>query len=204
MKITVKKLADLHQPEKNVRMHTPKQIAEFKRSVEMFGQIRPMVIDENGLILAGNGLFETLKAMGKEEADCYVVKGLSEKDKKKLMLSDNKIFSLGIDVMDAFEEILAELEGDTDIPGYDPELLETLTADLQDVDELIAGYGTVDEPAKEKMTATAQKYEAAAETTAKQAEEIKPAPPPAEDAPEQEKLDRRFIVCPKCGNRIWL
>lgn len=46
MKVIKKKLTELHRPERNVRIHSDKQIAEFKRSIEMFGQIRPIVIDE--------------------------------------------------------------------------------------------------------------------------------------------------------------
>ena len=64
MKIVKKKLMDLRHPEKNVRIHSDKQITEFKRSIEMFGQIRPIVIDEAGTILAGNGLYDALTAMG--------------------------------------------------------------------------------------------------------------------------------------------
>ena len=44
MKVTKKPLAQLHPPERNVRLHTEKQLKEFRRSVEMFGQIRPIVI----------------------------------------------------------------------------------------------------------------------------------------------------------------
>ena len=69
MKVTKKPLTELHPPERNVRMHTDKQLKEFRRSVEMFGQIRPIVVDESGTILAGNGLFETLCSMGRTEAD---------------------------------------------------------------------------------------------------------------------------------------
>ena len=46
------------KPEKNVRIHTEQQLREFERSVRMFGQIRPIVVDENNVILAGNGLYE--------------------------------------------------------------------------------------------------------------------------------------------------
>ena len=49
MKIVKIKLADLVKPEKNVRIHTEKQIKEFRRSVEMFGQIRPIVVDERNM-----------------------------------------------------------------------------------------------------------------------------------------------------------
>ena len=54
MKVIKKPLTELRRPERNVRMHTDKQLKEFRRSVEMFGQIRPIVVDEDGVILAGN------------------------------------------------------------------------------------------------------------------------------------------------------
>ena len=81
MKITTMKLSDLVKPEKNVRIHTEQQLKEFRRSIEMFGQIRPIVIDENNIILAGNGLFDTLNAMGKETAEVYQYSNLTENQK---------------------------------------------------------------------------------------------------------------------------
>ena len=59
MEIITMKLVDLVKPEKNVRIHTEQQLKEFQRSVKMFGQIRPIVVDENNVILAGNCLLYT-------------------------------------------------------------------------------------------------------------------------------------------------
>lgn len=103
MKVIKKNLTDLRRPERNVRIHSDKQITEFRRSIEMFGQIRPIVIDDAGVILAGNGLYEALCAMGRTEADCYIASGLTDSQKKKLMLADNRIFSLGVDDIQGFE-----------------------------------------------------------------------------------------------------
>lgn len=47
MKITKVNVDTLKSPEKNVRKHNEKQIRELARSIEKFGQIRPVVIDEN-------------------------------------------------------------------------------------------------------------------------------------------------------------
>ena len=208
MKLTKINLSELKAPEKNVRIHSDKQINEFIRSIDMFDQIRPIVVDENYTILAGNGLYAALTAMGRTEADCYIIKGLSENEKKKLMLADNKIFNLGVDDMEAFEDILAELDGDLDIPGYDTELLETLTADSGDVDELMSGYGIVSESTKEQIAATAKRYEDEENGYIKTAEAVSPAAQtaasPANTEPAPEKLERRYIECPKCGERIWI
>ena len=206
MKVIKKALSDLRKPERNVRIHSDKQITEFKRSIEMFGQIRPIVIDEAGTILAGNGLYEALSALGRTEAECYVAAGLSESQKKKLMLADNRIFSLGVDDLQGFDEIIAGLD-DLDVPGYDEDLLKTLTADLKEADEMLAGYGLIDDSSKVEMKKAAERYEQKAEEYTQGAEEVKPAAaPPVEAAVEDraQELDRRYIVCTKCGEKIWL
>ena len=203
MKVTRMKLSALKPPEKNVRIHSEKQVREFVRSLDAFGQIRPIVVDEDNTILAGNGLYAALMAKGETEADVYVMKGLSPNEKKKLMLADNKIYSLGVDDMDVFEEFLRDLGDDLEIPGYDLELLETITADLGDVDEMLSGYGTINDNTKQQIATTAERYEAQEVEHAAAAEEIKPTQPPAPDAPP-EALPKRFILCPKCGERIWM
>ena len=206
MKVTRMKLSSLKSPEKNVRIHSEKQTKEFVRSLEAFGQIRPIVVDESYTILAGNGLYAALMAKGETEADVLVMKGLSENEKKKLMLADNKIYSLGVDDMDVFEEFLKDLGDDIDIPGYDEELLKTITADLEDVDDILSGYGTVTDTTKKQMSDMVQKYEAQEAVHAEAAEEIKPANPAREQPPDEhgEPLPKRFIQCPKCGEKIWL
>ena len=42
MKITVKKLSELHKPAHNIRRHSEKQLTEYIRSIEMFGQVKPL------------------------------------------------------------------------------------------------------------------------------------------------------------------
>ncbi len=144
MKVTVKKLADLKPMEKNIRRHSQKQITEYVRSIKMFGQVKPLVVDENGVILIGNGLYEALLSMGAEKADCYVMTGMSEVEKKKLMLADNRVYELGMTDTDVFDEIIRSLDGDLDVPGWDEELLETLNATIHEVNDMVDSYGSYD------------------------------------------------------------
>ncbi|MGN0444229.1 MAG: ParB/Srx family N-terminal domain-containing protein [Acutalibacteraceae bacterium] len=202
MKIVKIKLSELKRPEKNVRMHSDKQIEEFKRSVKMFGQIRPIVVDENNVMLAGNGLYETLVALEYTEADCYVVKGLSENEKKKLMLADNRIFNLGVDDLAAFDEIIKELAGDFDIPGYDDDLLQTLIADSEDVDEMMSDYGTLTEEKKEEIKSNAVIYED--DNAERGSTEPIRAVEHNSDEPSSSDNDANYIICPHCGEKIWL
>lgn len=200
MKTVMIPLSELRRPERNVRMHTDKQIKEFRRSIEMFGQIRPIVVDENNVMLAGNGLYETLLAMGRTEAACYVVTGLSEKEKKKLMLADNRIFDLGVDDMNAFDSFIAELGDDLDVPGYDDELLRSIVADCQEVDDMMASYGVIDNERKEQIQNARTEYER------QETQRTEPPPAPARSEPpaDQPEPAGKFVVCPKCGEKIWL
>ena len=141
MNITVKKLAELHKPTHNIRRHSDKQITEYIRSIEMFGQVKPLVVAEDGEIIAGNGLYEALLRMGRETCDCYVMVGLTDVQKKKLMMADNKVYELGFTDVDAIEELVKELDGDVDVPGWDADLLEMLNSTTDEADEVIGSYG---------------------------------------------------------------
>ena len=207
MEIITMKLVDLVKPEKNVRIHTEQQLKEFQRSVKMFGQIRPIVVDENNVILAGNGLYETLIAMGKETADVYKYDNLTENQKKKLMIADNKIFSLGIENLDTLNSFLEDLQGDLDIPGFDEDILKQMVSEAEDVTEKLSEYGTLDDEEIQSIKESGERKEQQIQKA--EAEQATPAPQPIAQ-PQQEMPEdsedttevKKFVICPKCGEKI--
>lgn len=211
MKQLTLKLSELVRPERNIRIHTEKQLEEFERSVRMFGQIRPIVVDEKNTILAGNGLYETLLRMGEEQALVYKYEDLTESQKKKLMIADNKIFSLGIENLDTLNEFLEELNGDLDIPGFDEEILKQMVADADEVTEKISEYGTLDEEEIQQIKEANEKREQKElESASEEGKAIVQTDLPQQggqsatmESPESTET-RRFVICPKCGEQIWL
>lgn len=214
MKVTTMKLTELIRPEKNVRIHTEQQLREFRRSVEMFGQIRPIVVDENNIILAGNGLYDTLVAMEKETADVYKYDNLTENQKKKLMIADNKIFSLGIENLDTLNSFLEDLQGDLDIPGFDEEILKQMVSEAEEVTEKIAEYGTLDDEEIQSIKDNAARKESLEPKTQESGSNNSYMPQNAPVIPTSEKIQeeqdeqtteiKKFVLCPKCGEKIWL
>lgn len=209
MEIITMKLVDLVKPEKNVRIHTEQQLKEFQRSVKMFGQIRPIVVDENNVILAGNGLYETLIAMGKETADVYKYDNLTENQKKKLMIADNKIFSLGIENLDTLNSFLEDLQGDLDIPGFDEDILKQMVSEAEDVTEKLSEYGTLDDEEIQSIKESGERKEQQIQKA--EAEQATPAPQPITQQQQEMPEDsedttevKKFVICPKCGEKIWL
>lgn len=207
MNIKKTSLSSLKKPRQNVRMHTEKQLKEFERSVSMFGQLRPIVADEAGVILAGNGLYETLLRLGWKEADVLQVEGLTENQKKKLMLADNKIFGLGVDDLETFDAFLVDLKDDLDIPGFDEELLKSMVAQAEEVTEKLQEYGTLDEDEIEEIRAARERkdlYMTAGPANEDEADESKDEP--EETSRQEEPIEpvRQYVVCPHCGEKIWL
>lgn len=200
------KIAELHAPEKNVRVHTEAQIKEFEKSIRMFGQLRPIVVDETNTILAGNGLCVTLQRMGIEEADVYVMEGLTEAQKKKLMIADNKIFQLGVENMDVLNEFLEDLHGDYDIPGFDEDVLRQMMADTDEIDAQISGYGTIDPEEVRQMRERAERREQEQRTAGTGNAEEAPAPAGQAEGSEGNpgNTERPFVICPNCGEKVWL
>lgn len=217
MKVIKKRLDDLKHPEKNVRIHSEQQIRELKRSLEKFGQTRALVVDENNVILIGNGLYEAMVSLGYQEASVYVKTELSENDKKKLMIADNKTYALGIDNLDTLNEFLEELQGDLDIPGYDEEILQQMVADADEVTEKISEYGALDESEIQKIKEANEKREqkaAAAEISDNNSENSSENPNTSDNQSSERQNTteiepeitetRKFVICPNCGEKIWL
>lgn len=227
MKIERVSLTKLTFAEKNIRMHTELQIKEFIRSIEMFGQIRPVVVDEEYQILAGNGLVRALREMGREEADVLVVRGLSDNEKKKLMIADNRIYDLGVNDWTALEEVLNELGDDLDIPGYDIDVLLGMVGGTEEITDRVMEYGKLDNESIETLRRAAERKEsrieaaASAEEATDESQEPRleetpeagmgspdnvPDPVTEQDESPVGELDetRRFVICPGCGERVWL
>ena len=189
-------------------------------------------MDEHGEIIAGNGLFEALTRMGRETCDCYVVTGLTDVQKKKLMMADNKVYELGFTDTDAIEQLVKELDGDTDVPGWDADLLKMLDSTIEEADEIVNDYGSFPDTEVANMNRRpVEEHIPYADTpiypVTPPSDETPPAPaqpaaqPPAavsadtgvstytpHDSPAQPSQSgddgRRYIICPKCGERICL
>jgi hypothetical protein len=184
----------LKTPEHNTRIHPEKQIKEIRRSLKKWGQYRDAVVDEGYVILAGNGLVEAMRSEGFATAWVVMVYGLSENDKKKFMLADNKTAGLGIDNLNNIEYLIQELAGDFDIPGFDDDILSSINAASDEISQALDDYGKA-------TIENLQNIEAHAGVNL---EEADPLPPEEQAAAPDIPEEQRKIICPKCGAEIWL
>ena len=75
----------------NARTHSDEQVAQIAASIREFGFTNSILIDENENIIAGHGRVMALKKLGETKAPCTIIEGLTEAQRKALILADNKL-----------------------------------------------------------------------------------------------------------------
>lgn len=88
--IRLVKASDIHCHPLNPRRNT-KSAQMVAKSIREYGYINPIVVDEEGTILAGNTRFKALELLGVDEFDVLVVTGLTEQEKIGFLVADNKV-----------------------------------------------------------------------------------------------------------------
>jgi ParB-like chromosome segregation protein Spo0J len=75
----------------NSRTHSKKQIRQIADNIRAVGFTSPVLIDENGVLLAGHGRLEAARLLGLKTVPAILIEGLSEARKRALLLADNRI-----------------------------------------------------------------------------------------------------------------
>ncbi|MBK5946394.1 DNA methylase N-4 [Rhodobacter veldkampii DSM 11550] len=84
-------VADLVPYAKNARQHPPEQIEQIAASMERFGFTIPMLVAEDGTIIAGHGRLMAAAQLGLAEVPVMVARGWSEEDRRLYTLADNRL-----------------------------------------------------------------------------------------------------------------
>src|SRR5579875_4227515 len=76
---------------RNARTHSEDQIAQIAASIAEFGFTNPILIDADGVIIAGHGRLLAAKLLGLAEVPVIVLDHLSDAQRRALVIADNKI-----------------------------------------------------------------------------------------------------------------
>lgn len=99
---------DKLKPYANNPRNNDNAVPAVKASIQQVGYITPIVVDENYEILAGHTRAKALEKMGADEAQVLVVNGLTDEEKRKYRLLDNKTSE---NATWDFDMLAVELEG---------------------------------------------------------------------------------------------
>jgi site-specific DNA-methyltransferase (adenine-specific) len=122
-------VADLLPYARNARTHSDEQVAQIAASIKEFGFVNPCLIGDDGVLIAGHGRLSAARKLGMDKVPCIRLEGLSDAQRRALVLADNRIaLNAGWD-----DEMLAVELSDLKLDGFDLDLLgfdDTELADL--------------------------------------------------------------------------
>jgi ParB-like chromosome segregation protein Spo0J len=133
---------------RNSRTHSDEQIAQIAASIKEWGWTTPVLVDEDGGIIAGHGRVLAAQRLGFDEVPCMVAAGWTEAQKRAYVIADNKLaLNAGWDM----EALKVELQ-DLDAAKFDLTLTGFELGELADI------FAGVDPNAAEPEQALSENY----------------------------------------------
>jgi ParB-like chromosome segregation protein Spo0J len=122
---------------RNSRTHSDEQIGQIAASIKEWGWTTPVLVDEDGSIIAGHGRTLAAQRLKMTEVPVMVAKGWSDAKKRAYVLADNKLaLNAGWDnEMLALELAeIGELGFDLELIGFDPSEFNNTAVDYSVLD----------------------------------------------------------------------
>ena len=133
---------------RNSRTHSDAQVAQVAASIREFGWTNPILVDGEGVIIAGHARLLAARKLGMEEVPVIVLAHLTPLQQRALVIADNKLaLNAGWDE----ETLRAEIESlqedgfDLDVVGFSDEEIRILLAGNAGDPEADAGASGEDE-----------------------------------------------------------
>ena len=116
---------------RNAKAHPPEQVAKIASSIREWGWTVPVLVNEDGTLIAGHGRVLAARKLGIDSIPTMVARGWSDAQIKAYRLADNRLSeSSWDDELLALElKELAAVGVDLAITGFDPQELTSLMLD---------------------------------------------------------------------------
>jgi ParB-like chromosome segregation protein Spo0J len=117
---------------RNSRTHSDEQISQLAASIKEWGWTTPVLVDEDGSIIAGHGRTLAAQRLKMTEVPVMVAKGWSDAKKRAYVIADNKLaLNAGWDNELLRLELseIGEMGFDLDLTGFAAEEIKALQFD---------------------------------------------------------------------------
>ncbi len=152
-------ISDLTLYENNPRNNDP-AVDAVAKSIEDFGFRVPVIVDKDGVVIAGHTRIKAAEKLGLERVPVHVADDLTKAQARALRIADNKTAELAEWDMDLLaQELTAIIDGGGDV--------EALGFTDAEIDSIVGGYGTegqtdpdaVPEPPKKPVSKQGELYQ---------------------------------------------
>lgn len=139
LEIKYKSIEDLLPYARNSRTHSDAQVSQIAASIREFGFTNPVLIDENGSIIAGHGRVMAAKKLKLSEVPTITLSHLSETQRRAYVIADNKLALNAGWHEEMLKAELAQLDDDgfnLELTGFvGDDLTQAMFGDLNEQDE---------------------------------------------------------------------
>ena len=107
---------------RNARTHSRKQIAKIAASIERFGFVNPVLIDQNNMVVAGHGRVAGAKKLGWKKVPVLRIEHLNDEEKRAYILADNRLAEEAgwdADILSIELQSLLECDFSIELTGFD-------------------------------------------------------------------------------------
>lgn len=126
---------------RNSRTHSDAQVAQIAASIREWGWATPVLVDEDGQIIAGHGRILAARKLGMAEVPVVIASGWSDAQKRAYVIADNKLaLNAGWD-----NDLLALEFGELEGLGFDLELTGFSLDEIDALKPVEAAAGLTDE-----------------------------------------------------------
>lgn len=123
---------------RNARTHSDEQVSQLAASIKEWGWTTPVLVDEQGGIIAGHGRTLAAQRLKMKEVPVMVARGWSDAKKRAYVLADNKLaMNAGWDKDMLALELgeIGELGFNLELMGFDPSEFNFTAVDYSVLDE---------------------------------------------------------------------
>ena len=149
--------------DRNAKIHSPEQVEKLAKAIKAFGWTQPIVVDANGVIIAGHGRRLAAIHLGRRKVPVLCRRDLTQAQANALRLADNRVTSVEYDMSMVQDELRRISEGlidesfDISDLGFDERELDFSLSDLgqMDADFFVEDVGAaVEQQRQENVRAT--------------------------------------------------
>jgi len=90
-KVERRPISELIPYARNSRTHSDAQVAQIAASIREWGWTMPILVDEDGNVIAGHGRIMAAQKLGIADVPCMTATGWSEAKRRAYVIADNKL-----------------------------------------------------------------------------------------------------------------
>ena len=129
LNIEIVDIEEIKESNYNSRIHSDAQVEKIANSIEEFGFVNPIIIDEGNEIIAGHGRYTAARYLKLKEVPTIRLTHLTEDKKRAFIIADNKIALSGewdYDMLKEEFDTILKSEMNIDLLGFNRNFIDSM------------------------------------------------------------------------------